>query len=76
MNELKIHDANLTSPDEIAEAFNSYFSNVGPILANSMADSNVSFEQFVKPTQSKMSRFKLVPYSEVLNLLNSLSRSN
>ena len=27
------------------------------------------FEQFVKPTQSKMLRFKLVPYSKVLNLL-------
>ena len=44
VNELKINDANLTSFDEIAKAFNSYFSNVGPILANFMADSNVSFE--------------------------------
>ena len=75
VNELKINDANLTSPGEIAEAFNTYFSNVGPILANSMADSSVSFEQCVKPTQSKMLRFKLVPYSKVLNLLNSLSKS-
>ncbi len=76
VNELKINDANLTLPDEIAEAFNSYFSNVGPILGhNSMADSNVSFEQFVKPNRSKMSRFKLVPYSKALSLLNSLSRS-
>ena len=50
VNELKINDANLTSP-------------------------SVSFEQFVKPTQSKMLRFKLVPYSKVLNLLNSLSKS-
>ena len=40
-----------------------------------MADSNVSFEQFVRPTQSKVSCFKLVPYSKVLSLLNSLSRS-
>jgi hypothetical protein len=78
MHELKVNDANLTSPGEIAEAFNklnTYFSNVGPILANSMPDSSVSYEQFVKPTQSKMLRFKLVPYSKVLNLLNSMSRS-
>ena len=75
VNELKVNDANLTSPGEIAEAFNTYFSNVGPILANSMADSSVSFEQFVKPIQSKMLHFKLVPYSKVLNLLNSLSKS-
>ena len=75
VNELKVNDANLTSPGEIAEAFNTYFSNVGSILANSMADSSVSFEQFVKPIQSKMLRFKLVPYSKVLNLLNSLSKS-
>ena len=75
VNELKVNDAMLTSPGEIAEAFNTYFSNVGPTLANSMADSSVSFEQFVKPTQSKMLRFKLVPYSKVLGLLNSLSKS-
>ena len=75
VNELKINDAMLTSPGEIAEAFNTYFSNVGLTLANSMADSSVSFEQFVKPTQSKMLRFKLVPYSKLLNLLNSLSIS-
>ena len=74
-NKLKVNDAMLTSPGEIAEAFNTYFFNVGPTLANSMADSSVSFEQFVKPTQSKMLRFKLVPYSKVLNLLNSLSKS-
>ena len=76
MHELKVNDANLTSPGEIAEVFNNtYFSNVGPILANSMPDSSVSYEQFVKPTQSKMLGFKLVPYSKVLNLLNSMSRS-
>jgi hypothetical protein len=75
VNELKVNDANLTSPGEIAEEFNAYFSNVGPILANSMADPSVSFEQFVKPIQSKMLRFKLMPYSKVLNLLNSLSKS-
>ena len=40
-----------------------------------MADSSVSFEQFVKPTQSKMLRFKLGPHSKVLNLLNSMSKS-
>ena len=56
VNELKINYAMLTSPGEIAEAFNTYFSNVGLTLANSMADSSVSFEQFVKPTQSKMLR--------------------
>jgi hypothetical protein len=75
VNELKVNDANLTSPGEITEAFNTYVSNVGPILANSMPDSSVSFEQFVKPNQSKMLRFKLVPYRKVLNLLNSLSKS-
>ena len=32
-------------------------------------------QQFVKLIQSKMLRFKLVPYSKVLNLLNSLSKS-
>ena len=75
VNALKINDVSLTSPDKIAEEFNTYFSNVRSFLANSTAYSRVSFKQFVQPTHSKMLRFKLMPYSKVLNLLNSLSRS-
>ena len=39
VNELKLGDNSLTSPKDIAEGFNDYFSNIGPDLA-----SNTYFE--------------------------------
>jgi hypothetical protein len=30
---LNVNEENLTSPEEIAEGFNNYFSNIGPDLA-------------------------------------------
>lgn len=35
---MKIDDKIINIPDEIAQAFNTYFSNIGPNLANSIAD--------------------------------------
>jgi hypothetical protein len=36
VNELKINDSNITPTEEIANAFNEYFTNIGPNLANSI----------------------------------------
>jgi hypothetical protein len=60
VNELNINDSNITSHEEISNAFNEYFTNIGPNLANSIDDSNSSFETFVKSAESKMDHFKLV----------------
>ena len=73
VNELKINDSNITSTEEIANAFNEYFTNIGPNLANSIGDANSSFETFVKSAKSKMDRFKLVSVGKVVRLLNGLS---
>ena len=73
VNELKINDSNITSTEEIANAFNEYFTNIGPNLANSIGDANSSFETFVKSAESKMDRFKLVSMGNVVKLLNRLS---
>lgn len=54
--ELKINN----SMEEMAEAFNEYFVQIGPNLACSLAISDVTFDQFVSPTQSEISRFKLL----------------
>ena len=56
VNELNVNGSNITSEDEIANAFNEYFTNIGPNLANSIHDSDASFEQFIKPAESKFSR--------------------
>ncbi len=73
MNELKINDSNITSTEEIANAFHEYFTNIGPNLANSIGDANSSFEKFVKSAESKMGRFRLVSVGKVVRLLNGLS---
>ena len=76
VNELKLNDASYKySPEEIAEAFNNYFTNIGPNLAHVMADSSVSFESFIKPSQSEISQFRTVSNAKVQTLLCGLSKS-
>ena len=59
----------------MANGFNEYFTNIGPNLACSIDDSNISFRLFVKPAKSKLDRFKLVSVSRVIKLLNGLCGS-
>ena len=73
VNKLNVNGSNITFEEEIANAFNEYFTNIGPSLANSIHDSDASFEQFIQPAESKFSRFKLVSESKVVKLLNGLS---
>jgi hypothetical protein len=40
VNELNLDQNNLTSPEDIAEGFNDYFSNIGPDLASKIDSSN------------------------------------
>ena len=65
INVLKIDNVNITLPVEMVGAFNEYFVNVGPNLACSVADSDVTFDQFINPTQSVMFHFKLVSVNKV-----------
>ena len=72
VNELKFNDVKITSPEEIANAFNAYFTDIGPNLASSIDDADIAFDCFVKPATSKMTRFKLVSHTKVIKLLNGL----
>ena len=49
VNELKFNDTKITSPEEIANAFNTYFTDIGPNLASSIDDTDITFDRFVKP---------------------------
>ena len=75
VNELEINDHKVNSPEELADAFNKYFVNIGPQLAHKMNSTNVSFENFVTPSSSVFSEFHLVSSSKVFKLLSSLSSS-
>ena len=63
--EQKVNGSNITSTEKIANAFNEYFTIIGLNLANCIHDSDASFEQFIKPAESKFSRSKLVSESKV-----------
>jgi hypothetical protein len=56
VNELKFNDSKITSPEKIANAFNTYFTDIGPNLASSIDDTDITFDRFVKPATSKMTR--------------------
>jgi hypothetical protein len=75
VNELKIKDVTINLPEEISDAFNEYFINIGPSLANSMQNSDFTFEQYIKPAVTKMTGFKLLPVTKVAKLLSGLSSS-
>ena len=73
VNELKLGDNSLTSPKDIAEGFNDYFSNIGPDLASNIHTSNDSFEKYVKNSKSEFTAFQPVTVSNVYHLLHGLS---
>ena len=73
VNELKLNDRKINSPEELAEAFNNYFINIGPSLAHEMAHSSVSFESFVKPSHSELSEFRTVTNANVQKTFEGIS---
>ena len=73
VNELKLGENNLTSPKDIAEGFNDYFSNIGPDLASKIDTSNYNFETYVDNAKSEFTVFQPVTVSHVYHLLNGLS---
>ena len=76
VNELNVGEQNLTSPEDIAEGFNEYFSNIGPDLASKIDYSNSNFETYaVKNAQSEFAAFQPVTVSHVSHLLHGLSNN-
>ena len=74
VNELKLGDNSLTKPNDIAEVFNDYFSNIGQNVASNQADNtNFNFETYVKKAESEFTAFQPVTVNQVYQLLTGLS---
>ena len=73
VNELNLGENNLTSPMNIAEGFNDYFSNIGPDLAGKIDPTNYNFETYIKNTKSEFAAFQPVTVNYVCRLLLGLS---
>ncbi len=75
VNELNIAETHLTSPQDIAEGFNDYFSNIGPDLASKIDTSDYNFETYITNTKSEFSAFQPVTVSNVCRLLDGISNN-
>ena len=47
VSEIKINDHSVTSPEEITEKFNDYFTSIGPSLAENIDNNQFNYNQFV-----------------------------
>ena len=73
VNELTVGNNNLTCPEDIAEGFNEYFSNIGPELSSKIDSSNYNFETYIKSAKSEFAAFQPVTVSQISHLLHGLS---
>ena len=53
-------DKTLKSPEEIAEGFNQFFTDIGRNLANHIGTSDCNFEEFITPSESEFKMFNPV----------------
>ena len=76
VNELTVGNNNLTCPQDIAEDFNEYFSNIGPDLSSEIYlsnNSNYNFETYIKNAKSEFAAFQPITVSQISHLLHGLS---
>ena len=73
VNELTVGNNTLTCPEDIAEGFNEYFSNIGPDLSSRIDSSNYNFETYIKNAKSEFAAFQPVTVSQISHLLHGLS---
>ena len=73
VNELTIGNNNLTCPEDIAEDFNEYFSNIRPDLSSKIDSSKYNFETYIKNAKSEFAAFQHVTVSQISHLLHGLS---
>ena len=73
VNELTVGNNNLTCPEDIAEGFNEYSSNIGPELSSKIDSSNYNFETYIKSAKSEFAAFQSVTFSQISHLLHGLS---
>ena len=73
LNELTVGDNKLTCPEDIAEGFNEYFSNIGPDLSSRVDSSNYNVETYIKNAKSEFAAFQPVTVNQISHLLHGLS---
>ena len=75
VNELNVNDIKLTKPNDIAEGFNTFFSNIGPSLAEEIDTAECHFKDYFDKANSEFTAFQPVTVSHVSQLLCELPGS-
>ena len=74
INELECNGKKTNNPTEIAETFNTFFSEISSELSKEIEDEDVSYKQFIDQTNEEFS-FEIITPSQVILSLTKLCRS-
>ena len=74
INELVIDQKVITEPEKIADSLNTYFNEIGSVLAKDLPKGDNSFEKYIVPVEKKFEINRLSPI-EVKNIILKLSTS-
>ena len=72
---VNVNDMKLTKPNDIAEGFNTFFSNIGPYLAKEIGTAECHFKDYLDKTNSEFTAFQSITVNRVCQLLCELPRS-
>ena len=71
ITEIKTDNETINSAPEIAEAFNNFFTSIGPNLASKLSPSNIDPESYLQPTRTAFS-LRALSVTTVCELLSQL----
>ena len=75
VKELDINGQLITDDDEIADAFNQYFSTIGSTLSDKIIGNGIDPMRFVTPIEDSLFNFISIPLQEIIVALNEIKCS-
>ena len=75
VKELDINGQLITDDDEIADAFNQYFSTIGSTLSDKIIGNGIDPKRFVTPIEGSLFNFTSITLQEIIVALNEIKCS-
>ena len=75
VTKLKFQDKTLTKPNDISEAFNNYFTNIGKKFANKFEEQNpynLSHNKYLNVPFTNQIQLSSIPQGEIIDIINNL----
>ena len=70
---INVKDKNVTNPKNIANAFNNFFTNIGPSLSKTIPQSKKNFKNFLNNSSLNLFVLKPVTHDDVRKLISQLN---